>query len=108
LTFRARIVESGRMPAFNDARRACCDAGAVRFPLEVRNRRPGDRYRPLGAPGSKTLKEILRARGIAEAERGTIPVFLSGGKVLWAPGLPVAEEFKVGPRTRTVLLVERV
>jgi len=110
LAFRAEIFSpsASRKLAFDDSRRAYLDAGKIRLPLEVRPRRPGDRYRPLGAPGSKKLKEILRAKGIARSERAPLPVFLSGGKVVWVPGLPAAEEFKVGGRTKKILLIERL
>ncbi len=91
----------------DDRRRALFDLGKLRLPLLIRGRKPGDLYRPLGAPGRKKLKEILRAKGIARADRDRLPVFLSGGEIAWVPGLPVAERFKVGPSTRTVLLVEK-
>jgi len=110
MTFRAEIFRSssGRKLAFDDSRRAYLDAGKVRFPLEVRPRRPGDRYRPLGAPGSKKIKEILRAKGIAPGDRPLLPLFLARGKILWAPGLPVAEECKIGARTRKILFLEKL
>ena len=46
---------------------------SLEFPLIVRSRLPGDKYRPLGAPGSKKLKEILRAKKVPRAERDTLP-----------------------------------
>ncbi|MBN2198385.1 MAG: tRNA lysidine(34) synthetase TilS [Candidatus Aminicenantes bacterium] len=110
MAFRAEMFSPSpkRKLAFDNSRRAYLDAGKIRLPLEVRPRRPGDRYRPLGASGSKKLKEILRAKGIVQGERERLPVFLSGGKVAWAPGLPAAEEFKVGGRTRKIFLIEKL
>jgi tRNA(Ile)-lysidine synthase len=81
------------------------DAARLEFPLLVRNRRPGDRYRPLGAPGGKKLKEIFRAKGVAEEERDRRPVFISGGEVVWVQGLPAAEDHKITFRTQKALAI---
>ena len=91
---------------WDDKSRAAFDLGRLRFPLTVRSRRPGDSYRPLGAPGRKKLKEILRAKGIPRPDRDRLPVFLSGGEIIWMPGLPVAESFKVRPETKLVFSIE--
>jgi tRNA(Ile)-lysidine synthase len=91
---------------FDDGTRAYLDASKVRFPLVIRNRREGDRYQPLGAPGRKKLKEIMRVKGIAPRERDKHPVFLSDGEIVWVLGLPVAERFKVTSGTKRVLRLE--
>lgn len=89
----------------DDRRLARFDAGRLTFPLVVRGRRPGDAYRPLGAPGRKKLKEALRARAVPAAERDRLPVLLSRGRIVWAPGLPVGEAFKVTGDTTEVFVV---
>ncbi len=93
--------------SFDDEKRAYLDIARLKFPLVVRSRREGDRYRPLGAPGRRKLKEIMRAKGIPLKERDRRPVFLSGGQIVWIPGLPVADAFKVTSRTRVILAVEK-
>jgi tRNA(Ile)-lysidine synthase len=97
----------GRPLKGDDLRRAVVDAAGLACPLLVRNRRPGDLYRPLGSPGRKKLKEILRARGVPREERDRVPVIVSGDDIVWVPGLPVAEKFKVTSKTRTVLVIEK-
>ncbi|MFZ2053981.1 MAG: tRNA lysidine(34) synthetase TilS [Candidatus Aminicenantales bacterium] len=91
----------------DDDRRALLNAAKVRFPLVVRSRHEGDRYRPLGAPGRKKLKELMRAKGIAAGERDRHPVFFSGGEIVWVPGLPIADAFKVTPASRRILVIEK-
>ncbi|MGB3861090.1 MAG: tRNA lysidine(34) synthetase TilS [Candidatus Aminicenantaceae bacterium] len=81
------------------------DWSKLKFPLRVRNRWEGDRYQPLGSPGRKKLKEIMRAKGIPQLERDRHPVFLSGDEIVWVLGLPVSEKHKVSPETRTVFVV---
>jgi tRNA(Ile)-lysidine synthase len=81
------------------------DAAGLVFPLTVRNRRPGDIYRPLGAPGRKKLKEILRAKGIPAGGRDRLPVILSAGEIIWVPGLPVSEKHKITAATTSVFSI---
>ena len=93
---------------FDDQTRAFLDLGKLRFPLLVRNRREGDRYQPLGAPGQKKLKEIMRAKGIPLSERERRPVFLSGDKIVWILGLPVSEKFKVELGTSDIFSIKKL
>ena len=108
--FRGSTIElrKGKLPAYDDKRRALLNMATLVFPLTVRSRLPGDKYRPLGAPGTKKLKEILRAKKIPRAERDRLPVFLSGKHIVWVPGLPVAERFKLKPHTESVLCLQKL
>ncbi len=92
---------------FDDKSRAFFDASRVQFPLLVRCRREGDRYQPLGAPGIKKLKEIMRARRIPLSERDRRPVFLSRGEIIWVLGLPVSENHKISTKTKQVLTIRK-
>jgi tRNA(Ile)-lysidine synthase len=101
-----RKAEAGGRPIRNDDRIvADLDLDKLDFPLVIRTRKPGDLYRPLGAPGRKKLKEILRGKGIPAAGRDRLPVFLSGGEIIWAPGLPIAEKFKIDSKTGSVFSI---
>ncbi|MGZ7046240.1 MAG: tRNA lysidine(34) synthetase TilS [Candidatus Aminicenantales bacterium] len=110
MTFRGKTVDcpAGFSPRGDDRRRVVLDQAKVVFPLVVRGRRPGDLYRPVGAPGRKKLKEILRAKGVARGDRDRLPVFLSGGEILWVQGLPAAEKFKVEAATKRLFSIEWV
>lgn len=93
---------------FDDQTRALLDLGKLQFPLVVRDRREGDRYQPLGAPGQKKLKEIMRAKGIPSSQRAKHPVFLSGSEIVWIPGLPVSERFKIKKTTTGVFEIKKL
>jgi tRNA(Ile)-lysidine synthase len=110
LAFLVKRLERARkkMPAYDDGKRALLDAGKVRFPLIVRSRREGDRYRPLGSPGRKNINEMMRAKGIPVCERDLHPVFLAEGKIVWVLGLPAAEDFKITPTTRQYYMLEKL
>jgi tRNA(Ile)-lysidine synthase len=89
----------------DDRTGADLDAAALEFPLVVRSRKPGDLYRPIGAPGRQKLKEILRAKGVPASARDRLPVFLSGGEIVWAPGLPVGDGYKITKATKSVFSI---
>ncbi len=92
---------------FDDCTRVYLNSNKLKFPLCVRNRREGDRYHPLGAPGKKKLKEVFRAKEIPPSERERCPVFLSRGEIVWALGLPVSERFKITRKTNEIFLIEK-
>jgi tRNA(Ile)-lysidine synthase len=90
---------------FDNNTGAYLDWSKLKFPLHVRNRREGDKYQPLGSPGRKKLKEIMRAKDIPQSKRDRHPVFLSEDEIVWVLGLPVSEKHKVTPETSKVFVV---
>lgn len=72
-------------------------------PLAVRSRRPGDRYRPLGAGGGRSVKEIMIDGKLPARLRGAVPLVVRGEEIVWLPGHRIADAFKVTPATRRVL-----
>jgi len=110
LKFKGKKIKNGHsLPLrIDDGRQAFLDWEKLKFPLLVRNRKQGDKYRPLGAPGQKKLKEIMRAKGIPLAEREKKPVFLCGNDIVWVLGLPVSESYKVKKNTGVVFRIRRL
>jgi tRNA(Ile)-lysidine synthase len=104
-----KIEKSHSFPLkFDDENLAFLDWRKLQFPLLVRNRQEGDKYQPLGAPGKKKLKEIMRAKGIPLSEREKRPVFLSQNDIVWVQGLPVSERYKVKKNTDVIFMIERL
>jgi tRNA(Ile)-lysidine synthase len=65
---------------------ASFDPAALRFPLELRAWRPGDRV--VFAYGSKKLKKLFAERRIARDDRARTPVLADAdGRVLWVVGV---------------------
>ena len=82
-------------------------AGAVELPLAVRSRRPGDRFRPLGAPGGRKLQDFLVDRKVARDERDLLPLVVDGrDRIVWVVGQAVAEDFRVMDPSQGVLLLK--
>lgn len=88
---------------------ACLQASAVTLPLTVRTRRPGDRLRPLGAPGRRKVQDLMVDRKVPRAERDRVPIVVdAAGQIVWVVGLTIAEECRVTvPTTGVVVLKVR-
>jgi tRNA(Ile)-lysidine synthase len=68
------------------------EAGVV-----VRGWRDGDRMRPAGLGGTKTLQDLFTDRKVPRALRRTLPVVESGGEIVWVAGVAVDERFAADP-----------
>ena len=64
--------------------------------VTIRNRRPGDRLRPLGCAYTRRLKDVLIDRRVPRRERDCLPLLFVGSRLAWVPGVTVNEAFKVG------------
>jgi tRNA(Ile)-lysidine synthase len=79
----------------------------VQLPLAIRSRRPGDRFRPLGAPGRRKLQDFLVDRKVARDERDRLPLVVDGlDRIVWVVGHSVAEEFRVQDPSQGVILLK--
>ena len=63
--------------------------------LVVRNRRAGDRIRPLGSTRERRLKELLIDRGIPRWHRDHLPLLVLDGTIAWVPGVTVDDRFRL-------------
>ncbi|HEV8339838.1 MAG TPA: tRNA lysidine(34) synthetase TilS [bacterium] len=80
------------------------DADRVRPPLTLRAWRQGDRFRPLGMRGKKTVGDFLTDEKVPRLRRPRIPVLEDGdGAIVWVVGWRVAEDARITPETRRVL-----
>ncbi len=71
--------------------------------VTVRSRRPGDRLHPLGAAGSRRLKEVLIDRRVPRRRRGLLPLVCLGARgerIAWVPGVTVDESFRLPAPSR--------
>ena len=71
-------------------------AGALGDTVTVRGWRDGDRMRPVGLGGTKSLQDLFTDRKIPRALRRTLPVVEARGQIVWVAGVAVDERFAVG------------
>ncbi|MEK6273584.1 MAG: tRNA lysidine(34) synthetase TilS [Actinomycetota bacterium] len=88
---------------------ATLDAEALGEELEVRTWREGDRMRPLGMNGTKSLQDLFTDGGVPRSLRHHLPVVTAAGQVVWVAGVAVSEDFRLGPQAReAAVLTARV
>ncbi|MEY3275006.1 MAG: tRNA lysidine(34) synthetase TilS, partial [Verrucomicrobiota bacterium] len=69
--------------------------------------RAGDRFRPLGAPGSAKVGDLFTNRRVPLPERaGRWVAEARDGTLCWVEGWPCGESFKVTPGTRRFLRIQ--
>jgi len=93
-----RLAGRGRQPAEDrppGPHIAWLDQDRLRFPLQVRQFQPGDRFWPGGAAGPKKLQDFLVDKKIPRWLRSYLPLVLSGEEIVWVAGLRVAEPAKL-------------
>jgi tRNA(Ile)-lysidine synthase len=61
----------------------------------VRAWREGDRMRPAGLDGTKTLQDLFTDRKVPRALRRTLPIVEANGEIVWVAGVAVDERFAV-------------
>ena len=109
VAIRARVTSAAEVgPAYRDAPPGCAyvDADLLEAPLLVRRPRPGDRFHPLGAPGTRKLSDLWTDLKLThEARRRTLLVE-SAGRIVWAAGLRLADPFRITDRTRNIVILE--
>jgi len=89
-------LESG-VPAAEGPDRAVLDPSALGSAVTVRTWREGDRMRPLGLGGSKSLQDLFTDRKVPRSLRHALPVVTADGLIAWIAGVAVSEEFAARP-----------
>jgi tRNA(Ile)-lysidine synthase len=82
-------------------------AAALGDSATVRAWRAGDRMRPLGLGGTKTLQDLFTDRKVPRALRRTLPVVEVRGEVAWVAGVALDERFAARPGEPSVGLIAR-
>jgi tRNA(Ile)-lysidine synthase len=103
--FRLRVIDWPPKRGETSRDRAVLDRDRLRFPIVLRNWRPGDRLRPQGHRSAHKLKRLLNEKRVSRWERDGWPVLTSGGVLVWARGFPVAAEFAANERTRAGIVI---
>jgi tRNA(Ile)-lysidine synthase len=74
--------------------------------LAIRNRRPGDRFRPVGVGGRKKLQDFFVDRKVRRADRDLVPIVVDeNDRIVWVAGYGIDEAFRVTDPAQAVLLL---
>lgn len=74
--------------------------------LAVRNRRSGDRFRPLGLNGHKKLQDFFVDRKVPSGWRDHVPLVVDqDDQIVWVAGHVLSEDFRVTSATQAVIIL---
>lgn len=76
------------------------------LPMQIRSRRAGDSFYPLGLAHRKKLQDFFVDEKIPRDERDTVPLLVSGDSVVWVVGHRTDGRFAVDAATRQVLQID--
>jgi tRNA(Ile)-lysidine synthase len=98
---------TGELPAIvSNGSLALVRSDLCRGPLAVRNRRPGDRFSPVGLEGRKKLQDFFVDRKVARAQRDSVPLVVDEtDRIVWIAGYGVDDAFRVTDPAQAVLIL---
>ena len=82
------------------------DYDKLSFPLEIRTRKNGDKFNPLGLGHSKKLKDFFIDEKIDKIDRDRIPLIISDGTIIWIVSHRLAEDAKVDQNSKNIVKIE--
>jgi tRNA(Ile)-lysidine synthase len=89
-------LEAGVRPA-SGPELAVLDPSTLGRSVTVRAWREGDRMRPLGLDGTKSLQDLFTDRKVPRSLRHALPIVISEERIAWIAGVAVSEEFAARP-----------
>jgi tRNA(Ile)-lysidine synthase len=103
--FRKEIVSKEGALKSDDPNREYFDLTRLKFPLEIRLWKAGDRFIPLGMKGKKKLSDFMIDEKIPVNLKQRMPVILSEESVIWLVGQRIDERFKIMPDNCQILKI---
>ncbi|MCJ7496695.1 MAG: tRNA lysidine(34) synthetase TilS [candidate division Zixibacteria bacterium] len=85
---------------------AFLDWDKLKLPFILRNPESGDKFKPLGMKGTKSLKDFLTDLKVPRYEKERALVLTSKGKIVWVLGHRIADEFKITKDTTKILKIK--
>ncbi|MFN0255464.1 tRNA lysidine(34) synthetase TilS [Pedobacter ureilyticus] len=90
-----------------DKKVAYVDANLLIFPLVIRFRQDGDRFKPLGMKSFKKLSDFLVDEKVPLPQKDKVPLLINGnGEFIWVAGMRQDERYKVSATTKKVAIFE--
>lgn len=84
------------------------DYDKIQGEIFIRQRKPGDRFRPLGMKGSKKIKDYFIDEKIALDKRDGIPLVCDEKNIIWVIGYRMSDAYKITSKTQRVLHIKYV
>lgn len=81
------------------------DMTELEFPLIVRSIQPGDRFHPLGSPGSRKVADFLSDCKVSREKRCQVPILTNNDNIIALIGLRIDHRYRLVDNTKKVLKI---
>jgi len=85
---------------------AILDYNKIKYPLELRKWRQGDRFIPLGMKNHKKLSNFFIDYKLSIPEKEAAWIITSGEDIIWIVNYRIDERYKVDKNTTDILIIE--
>ncbi|MDQ3192049.1 MAG: tRNA lysidine(34) synthetase TilS [Bacteroidota bacterium] len=85
---------------------AFLDMEKIKFPLQIRKWKQGDKFVPLGMSGLKKISDFLIDLKIPIVDKEQVYVMQSGEDIIWVIGYRLDNRFKISTKTQDVFKAE--
>ncbi len=82
------------------------DMDKLTFPLSVRFRKNGDKFKPIGLGHRKKIKDFFIDMKVDKEKREKIPLILSENDIIWVISFRSSEDYKLDPSTKNIIKIE--
>lgn len=82
------------------------DRDKIKGQLRIRNRKAGDKIKPLKMNGTKKVKDIFIDAKVSKEMRDFIPIVCDAEKLIWIIGFKKSDEVKIEKNTKNFLKIK--
>ncbi|TDO77653.1 tRNA(Ile)-lysidine synthase [Halanaerobium saccharolyticum] len=106
-SLKTEIVDRADFSFSDNPQQAAFDYDKLQLPLFIRNRKDGDKFRPLGMKGNKKVKDILIDKKIPKYERSQLLLAVDAeDNIVWLAPYKISDDYKITQETDKILILE--
>jgi len=90
-----------------DSNIAFLDYNKLDFPLIIRSKKEGDKFKPLGMNNFKKLSDFFVDMKLSMTEKERIHVFQTADNICWIAGFRIDDRYKLSSDTKKILKILR-
>jgi tRNA(Ile)-lysidine synthase len=89
-----------------ETRYAVLDYNKIKYPLELRKWKQGDRFIPLGMTNHKKLSNFFIDYKLSIPEKEAVWIITSGEDIVWIVNYRIDDRYKVDENTKEIMVIE--
>ncbi|MFW6251698.1 MAG: tRNA lysidine(34) synthetase TilS [Halanaerobium sp.] len=103
----SKIIDIKDFSFSKDPQVAAFDYDKLNLPLYLRNRKKGDKFKPLGMSGHKKVKDILIDQKVPKLERDQLLLVVDADdRIIWLAPYKISDNHKITEETDKVLILK--